>query len=40
MQIHSITSYEDFRIFRNGDNDFSPRVMNVDSQDDALNTVT
>lgn len=40
VQFHSITSYENFRVFRNGDNDFSPRHLNVDSQDDRLHTWT
>lgn len=36
----SITGYSDFRVFRNADNDFSPRILNVDQQDDALTTVS
>ena len=36
----SITGYIDFRVFRNADNDFSPRLFNVDQQDDALTSWT
>ena len=34
----SITGYTDFAAFRNADNDFSPRVLNKDFQDDHLHT--
>jgi iron complex outermembrane receptor protein len=34
----SITGYTDFAAFRNADNDFSPRILSEDFQDDHLHT--
>ena len=36
--VRSITGYTAFKAFRNADNDFSPRRLNFDAQDDALHT--
>ena len=36
--LRSITGYTDFSVFRNADNDFSPRVTSFDAQDDHLHT--
>ena len=36
--LRSITGYTDFKVFRNADNDFSPRVTSIDAQDDHLHT--
>lgn len=38
VTIKSITGYTDFAVFRNADNDFSPRPLNFDNQDDHLHT--
>ena len=40
VTIKSITGYTDFAAFRNADNDFSPRPLNFDNQDDHLHTFT